>query len=122
MKDVSIIDNFLDNREFRNYIVSLLPKMGFENITIDDVRISDGNIVNDNDIKACKDNIKYTIQTFLNQNITNKEIEETILDMFKERVTKALLITNMNVDKDVLAIACQNNIEVIDRDILCDII
>ena len=35
MKDMSIIDNFLDEREFRNYIYNLLPSLGFENILID---------------------------------------------------------------------------------------
>ena len=122
MKDLSIIDNFLDNREFRNYIVSILPKFGFENITIDDTRISDNDIINDNDIKAYKNDKRYTIQTYLNQDITKNEIAETITDMLKEKVSCAVIVTNRNADKDVIAWALENGIDIIDREILCHVI
>lgn len=122
MKDLSIIDNFLDEREFRNYIVTLLPKLGFTDITYDDVRVSDNDVINDNDIKAIKNDTKYTIQTFLNRDITKKEIDETILDMLDERVSYAAIVTNKCVDKDIIDLAYQNSIEIIDRDILCVII
>ena len=122
MKDMSIIDNFLDDREFRNYIVNILPKIGFEDIRMDDTRVSDDKPINDNDIKANKDGMRYTIQTFLNRVITKEEIDETIVDMLEERAAFGVIITNKNVDKDVKDIAKENNIEIIDRDDLCRLI
>lgn len=122
MKDMSIIDNFLDEREFRNYIYNLLPSLGFENILIDDVRVSDLTEINDNDIRAEKNGLRYTIQTFLNKDITKKEIDETIEDMLKERVSLAAIITNKHVDQDVKDMAWDRSIEIIDRDDLCKLI
>ena len=117
MKDMSIIDNFLDEREFRNYIYNLLPSLGFENILIDDVRVSDQKDINDNDLKAEKNGMRYTIQTFLNTDITKLEISETI-----EGVSYAAIITNRHVDQDVKDKAWESGIEVIDRDDLCKLI
>ena len=122
MKDMSIIDNFLDDREFRNYIVNILPKLGFEDIRMDDTRVSDDKPINDNDIKANKDGMRYTIQTFLNRIITKEEIDETVVDMLEERAAFGVIITNKNVDKDVKDIAKESNIEIIDRDDLCRLI
>ena len=122
MKDMSIIDNFLDDREFRNYIVNILPKLGFEDIRMDDMRVSDDKPINDNDIKANKDGMRYTIQTFLNRIITKEEIDETVVDMLEERAAFGVIITNKNVDKDVKDLAKENNIEIIDRDDLCRLI
>lgn len=122
MKDMSIIDNFLDDREFRNYIVNILPKLGFEDIRMDDMRVSDNKPINDNDIKANKDGMRYTIQTFLNRVITKEEIDETIVDMLEERAAFGVIVTNKNVDKDVKDIAKESNIEIIDRDDLCKLI
>lgn len=122
MNNLKIIDSFVDDREFRNYIVSILPKLGFENITIDDTRVSDSDAINDNDIKAYKSDMRYTIQTFLNRNITKKEIDETIEDMINERVSYAAIVTNKNVDKDVIIFALEHGIDIIDREILCTII
>ena len=122
MKDMSIIDNFLDEREFRNYIYSLLPSLGFENILIDDVRVSDLKEINDNDIKAERNGLRYTIQTFLNTDITKKEIDETIEDMLNERVSLAAIITNRHVDQDVKDMAWEHSVEIIDRDDLCKLI
>ena len=122
MKDMSIIDNFLDEREFRNYIYSLLPSLGFESIFIDDVRVSDLKEINDNDIKAERNGLRYTIQTFLNTDITKKEIDETIEDMLNERVSLAAIITNKHVDQDVKDMAWEHSVEIIDRDDLCKLI
>ena len=122
MKDMSIIDNFLDEREFRNYIYSLLPSLGFENIFIDDVRVSDAKEINDNDLKGEKNGLRYTIQTFLNTDITKKEIDETIEDMLAERVSYATIITNKHIDQDVKDSAWENGVEIIDRDDLCKLI
>lgn len=122
MKDMFIIDNCIDEREFRNYIYSQLPKLGFEEIVMDDVRVSDTEPINDNDIKAFKDGIRYTIQTYLNRIITKKEIEETIIDMQDERVSCGAIISNKPVDKDVKDLAWEQGIEIIDRDDLCKLI
>jgi len=122
MKDVSIIDNFVDDREFRNYIYSLLPKLGFNEVLIEDVRLSDIERINDNDMIGFKNNMKYTIQTFLNRIITKKEIEETVLDMKYEKVSFGAIITNKHVDKDVKTLAFEEGIEIIDRDDLIKVI
>ena len=103
MNDLFIIDNYVDEREFRNYINELLKEKGYERITIDDVRISDHDKLNDNDIIAKKGEIYYTIQTFLNTNITKKHINETLKDMEKENISAGIIITNNYVstfDKD----------------------
>lgn len=122
MKDMSIIDNFLDDREFRNYIVNILPKLGYEDIRMDDTRVSDDKSINDNDIKANKDGMHYTIQTFLNKIITKEQIDETIVDMLDERAAFGVIVTNKSVDKDIKNLAKENNIEIIDRDDLCKLI
>ena len=63
MKVIVIIDEFIDEREFRNYCSYWLSKLGFTNIKIDDPRLSDSDESNDNDIKAQKKKENYTIQT-----------------------------------------------------------
>ena len=116
MKDISIIDNFLDDREFRNYICSLLPKFGFNDVEIEDVRVSDTEAINDNDVIAIKNDMKYTVQTYLNKIITEKEINETVLDMDKENVSFGLIVSNKSVDQDIRKLALESGIEIIDRD------
>jgi hypothetical protein len=100
MKIKVIIDKFLDGREFRNYSSSWLEKLGFEKIKIEDPRLSDNDPRNDNDIYAKKDGKEYTIQTFLNRELTQKEIDETIEDMKKEKVENGVIVTNMEVSKE----------------------
>ena len=117
-KDLFIIDNALDEREFRNYVSSILEKNGYKDIIIDDPRlINEGNI-DDNDIIAKKRNNEYTIQTYLNTNISEKHIEETLEDMKKEKVNKGIIISNLYVTKKIVEIARDNNITVIDREYL----
>ena len=84
MNDLEILDNYLDKREFRNYISTILYKFDYTDFEIDDVRLSDDDETNDNDLIAFKDGMKYTIQTFLNNDITENEINETIEDMKQE--------------------------------------
>ena len=122
MTDSNIIDNFIDDREFRNYVVSLLPKLGYELISIDDVRISDGDIENNNDILARKDGRRYAIQTYLNQDITFDEVNEAILDKLFEHTSYALIITNKCIDKDVKEKAKERNLVLIDREDLIKVI
>ena len=122
MVDSNIIDNFIDDREFRNYVVSLLPKLGYELISIDDVRISDDIVNNDNDVLARKDNRRYAIQTFLNKDITLDELNDAIIDKLLEHTSYALIITNKCIDKDVKEKANLRNVVLIDREDLIKVI
>jgi len=122
MVDSNIIDNFIDDREFRNYVISLLPKLGYELISIDDVRISDDILNNDNDVLARKDNRRYAIQTFLNKDITLDELNDAIIDKLLEHTSYALIITNKCIDKDVKEKANLRNVVLIDREDLIKVI
>ena len=122
MMDSNIIDNFIDDREFRNYVVSLLPKFDYELISIDDVRISDDDIENNNDILARKDGRRYAIQTYLNTDITLDELDDAIADKLNEHTSYALIITNKCIDKDVKNKALEKNLVLIDREDLIKVI
>lgn len=115
MNDLEILDNYLDKREFRNYISTILYKFDYTDFEIDDVRLSDDDETNDNDLIAFKDGMKYTIQTFLNNDITENEINETIEDMKHEHVSYGTIITNKEVSDEIRKIAFNNGIEIIDR-------
>ena len=115
MKLIVIIDEFLDEREFRNYSSSWLAKLGFTNIIIDDPRISDKDLTNDNDFLATKNDIKYTIQTFLNRDITKKDVDETLEDMKKENVENGIIITNKKVSNQFREYASEKSVEIFDR-------
>ena len=104
MVDANIIDNFIDEREFRNYIVNMLP------------RTSDVYEYNDNDLIVSKEDFRYTVQVYLNTTINEKEITDTLADMYEEGVSRALIIVNKPVDKDVKNLANEKNITIIDRD------
>lgn len=115
MKDIDIIDQFLDDREFRNYIASNLTKLGYTEISIEDERISDSTKKNDNDLLAKKGDYTYTVQTFLNKEIKESHIKETIKDMEKEHVSFGIIVTNTEVSKEIKQKAKENGIEIIDR-------
>ncbi len=115
MKDLLIIDQFLDDREFRNYVHSILIKNQFTNVAIEDARLVDKSRINDNDILAIKNGLIYTVQTFLNKEVTKKEVNETIKDMKKERVQNGLIVSNKEVNKNVKEMAKKNGIEIWDR-------
>ena len=115
MKVIVIIDEFIDEREFRNYSSYWLSKLGFTNIKIEDPRLSDNDFKNDNDILASKDNKNYTVQTFLNMDITEKEVNETIEDMEKEKVENGIIITNRKVSQKFMEYAKEKSVEIIDR-------
>lgn len=115
MKFIVIIDEFLDEREFRNYSSYQLSKLGFTNIEIEDPKLSDNDSANDNDILASKRNKNYTIQTFLNVDITEKEVNETIEDMIKENVENGIIITNKKVSAEFIKLAKEKSIDIIDR-------
>ncbi len=115
MNDLFIIDNYVDEREFRNYINELLKQKGYERVIIDDVRIADGNKINDNDIIAKKGEIYYTIQVFLNKNISKKQIDETLNNMAKEKVSAGIIITNNYVSTEEKDYANDKLIQIWDR-------
>ena len=115
MSDLEILDNNLDKREFRNYISTILYKFDYTDFEIDDVRLSDDDETNDNDLIAFKNGMKYTIQTFLNNDITENEINETIEDMKHEHVSYGTIITNKEVSDEIRKVAFNNGIEIIDR-------
>ncbi len=115
MQDLFIIDNYVDEREFRNYINSLFIKKGYNRVTIDDVRISDSNKLNDNDILIKRGEIYYTVQIYLNTDITLKHINETLKDMEQEKVSAGIIITNNYVDNKIKEKANSNMIQIWDR-------
>ena len=116
MVDANIIDNFIDEREFRNYIINMLPTLGYNLLNIDDVRTSDGYEYNDNDLLAIKNDLRYTVQVYLNTIIGDKEIADALADMHEEGISRALIIVNKPADKDVIEFAKEKNITIIDRD------
>ncbi len=115
MKDLFIIDNYVDEREFRNYINLLLTKKGYERVSIDDTRIADHDKLNDNDMLAKKGELYYTIQTFLNTDIKKSQIDETLKDMQKENVSVGIIITNNYIDNEVKDYANKKLIQIWDR-------
>lgn len=117
-KDFKIIDNFVDEREFRNYIDYLFEKNNYKYVKIDDVRLSDKDKYNDNDIIIKKDELYYTVQIFLNRDITEKEINETLLDMEKENITQGIIITNHIVSNEMKEYANKKLIRIWDRLVL----
>ena len=118
MEDIKILDNYVDDREFRNYIHKVLIENEYQLVTIDDVRIADSDKINDNDIRAFKDGMTFTIQTYLNMDITEKEINETVKDIEKEKVSGAIIFSNRIVNKDIVELAKKNKIIIWDRDVL----
>jgi len=112
---VYVIDNCLDDREFRNLVNTELIKSGFTSLGFDDARISDKVKNNDNDMLLKKGAIKYTAQTFLNENIGDKEIGEVLKDMEKENVSAGIIITNKEITNNIKEKAKLHNIKIWDR-------
>ena len=115
MEEIKIVDKFMDEREFRNYVHAMFYKHDYHPITIDDVRIADEDIENNNDLLVKKDNIRYTVQTYLNTKIGEKQIEETIEDMKKEKVLHGIMVTNFTVSDNVKKEALEKGITILDR-------
>lgn len=115
MKEIEIADNYMDEREFRNYVNTMFYKHGYHPLKIDDVRIADPDKNNNNDQLVTKDEIKYTVQTYLNEQIGEKEIKDTIEDMKKEKVEYGLIISNLFVNNEVKEKAEESNITILDR-------
>lgn len=115
MEELDIVKDFMDDREFRNYVHTMFYKNNFKYIRLDDSRVSDEYPENDNDIKVTKDGIKYTVQTYKNTRITDKQIEETLEDMKKEKLEHGIIVTNYNVSEETKDKAKKLNIEIYDR-------
>lgn len=62
-----------------------------------------------------KGGIKYTAQTFLNENIGDKEIDEVLKDMEKENVNAGIIITNKEITNNIKEKAESHNIKIWDR-------
>ena len=115
MDDLFIIDNYVDEREFRNYINSLFIKKGYEKVKIEDPRIADSDKLNDNDILIKKGEIYYTVQIYLNTEIDSKHIVEIVEDMKKENVSAGIIITNGVVSNDMKEYTNSKLIQIWDR-------
>ena len=115
MEEIKIVDKYMDEREFRNYVYSMFDKYNYHPITIDDVRLGDDDKFNDNDLLVTKDKATYTVQTYLNTKIGKKQIDETVKDMEKERVSYGIIVTNFFVDDKVKEDADKLGITILDR-------
>ena len=122
MDELTVIDRFLDDREFRNYIASLLSRRGFREVRIEDVRTADGRRDNDNDLLVQKEGSIYTVQTYLNRVITSREISETVQDIDMENADGGILVTNTEVNGDVKKLAEGKQVEIWDRAVLENIL
>ena len=123
MKDIKIIDNFINDMEFRNYIYGRLVRSDdFDEPEIDDATLCDDDKVNDNDIIVMQDGRKYTVQTFLNKDITLNKLKETKADIEKEKAFGGIVITNRSYGNDVAVFAEDNNILIWDRSELINLI
>ena len=117
MEELKIVKDFMDDREFRNYVHTMFYKNNFKYIRLDDSRVSDEYPENDNDIKVTKDGIKYTVQTYKNTRITDKQIKETLEDMKKEKLEHGIIVTNYNVSKETKDKAKKKKVYILDREI-----
>ena len=115
MDDIKVIDLYMDDREFRNYVNTMLRKHGYVRFKIDDTRVSDEDFDNNNDIKVTKDDMRYDVQTYLNTEIGEKEINETLEDMGNEGLKYGLIVTNMIVNDEVKKEAINMHIRILDR-------
>ena len=115
MEEIKIADLFMDDREFRNYVNSMLRKYGYVRFYIDDARVSDEEFDNNNDIKVSKDGMRYDVQTYLNTEIGEKEINDTLEDMGNEGLKYGLIVTNMIVNDEVKKEAINMHIRILDR-------
>lgn len=115
MEDIKVIDLYMDDREFRNYVNTMLRKHGYVRFYMDDSRVSDEEFDNNNDIKVSKDGMRYDVQTYLNTEIGEKEINDTLEDMGNEGLKYGLIVTNMIVNDEVKKEAINMHIRVLDR-------
>lgn len=115
MEEIKIVDNYMDEREFRNYVGTMFYKHGYYPIEMDDARLKDDDKTNDNDILVTKDKKIYTVQTYLNMKIGDEQIEETKHDIIKENVEYGLIVTNFYIENEIKLKALKDNITILDR-------
>ena len=115
MEDIKVIDLSMDDREFRNYVNTMLRKHGYVRFYMDDSRVSDEEFDNNNDIKVSKDGMRYDVQTYLNTTIGEKEINDTLEDMGNDGLKYGLIVTNMIVDDATKKEAINMHIRILDR-------
>lgn len=115
MEDIKVIDLSMDDREFRNYVNTMLRKHGYVRFYMDDARVSDEEFDNNNDIKVSKDGMRYYVQTYHNTEIGEKEINDTLKDMGNEGLKYGLIVTNMIVNDEVKKEAINMHIRILDR-------
>ena len=115
MEDINKIDLSMDDREFRNYVNTMLRNNGYVRFYMDDSRVSDDVIDNNNDIRVTKDGMRYDVQTFLNTIITDEEINKTLEDMGNDGLKYGLIVTNMIVDDATKKEAINMHIRILDR-------
>ena len=120
MEEIKIVDNYMDDREFRNYVHTMFYKNGFKYLSLDDSRVSDEYPENNNDIKVTRDGKRYDVQTYLNTKISDKEIEETEEDMIKEKLEYGIIVTNFHAGKATREKALEKNIIILDREVFED--
>lgn len=101
MDELTLIDSFLDDREFRSRIASLMQERGYEIAEIEDARLADGRSDNDNDLLVRHEGKTYTVQTFLNRIITEREIHEAVLDIDVENADGGILVTNTETGEEL---------------------
>ncbi len=115
MEDIKVIDLSMDDREFRNYVNTMLRKHGYVRFYMDDSRVSDEEFDNNNDIRVSKDGMRYDVQTYLNTEIGEKEINDILEDMGNEGLKYGLIVTNMIVNDEVKKEAINMHIRILDR-------
>ncbi len=115
MNDIEIIDNYMDEREFRNYIIPFLESKGYTLENIDDTRIIDDNHYNNNNLIVIKDDFRYAVKALANYKITLKEINDVIKDIENKHVGFGIILTNTEVDLDIQEHAQNNGITIYDR-------
>ena len=115
MEDIKVIDLSMDDREFRNYVNTMLRKHGYVRFYMDDSRVSDEEFDNNNDIKVSKEGRRYDVQTYHNTEIGEKEINDTLEDMGNEGLKYGLIVTNMIVNDEVKKKAINMHIRILDR-------
>ncbi len=122
MDELTLIGSFLDDREFRNRIAALLQERGYEIIETEDARIADGRSDNDNDLLVRHEGKTYTVQTFLNRTISEREIRETALDIDIENADGGILVTNTEAGEDLKEKARAEQVEIWDKTVLEEIL
>ena len=94
------IDECINEYEFRGFVIWYLKNHDYSFVSVDDELLNDEDRKNDNDIIVTKDDVKYTVQVFLNKKITDYRVKETNVDMEKEDVVDGIIFTNVEVSDE----------------------